>query len=140
MSPGSAQQSEILSPDDCARLLEGESVGRLAIVAHGRPQIFPINYKFAEGVVLFRSSAGFKLEHSPMSDVAFEIDHVDVQAGVAWSVLVEGVAYRITDAMDPLATRLRGVALQPLAPGAHEEWIGIYPSVISGRRFPIHTG
>jgi uncharacterized protein len=129
----------MLPPDECARLLGIESVGRLAIVVGGRPQVFPVNYKFAEGVVVFRSSAGFKLEHSPMSDVAFEIDHVDLQAGIAWSVLVEGVAYRITDAMDPLATRLRSVEVQPMAPGAHEEWIGIYPSVISGRRFPIQA-
>jgi len=132
-------EPETLSENECIQLLQSRDIGRLALVVDGRPKIFPVNYLFEDGVVVFRSSAGLKLEHSPMTSVAFEVDESDPQTGLAWSVVVEGVAQRITDAVDSRSVRLREVPVQPLAPGAHEEQIGIYVEKTSGRRFAIET-
>lgn len=130
---------EVLSEDECRRLLTGENLGRIAIVVDGRPHIFPVNYAFDEGVVVFRTSPGLKLERGPLTAVAFEVDHVDQASGVAWSVVVQGTAHEITDAIDPLSERLRQLHVHPAAPGERREWMGVYATSISGRRFRIRA-
>jgi|SRR5579859_2726389 len=128
---------EVLSEAECRRLLDTETLGRVAFVFDGRPQIFPVNYAFDDGVVVFRTSAGLKLERGPYTYAAFEVDHVDRATGVAWSVVVQGTAHDITDTIDTRSERLRQVLVKPVAPGDRSDWMGIYADRITGRRFKL---
>jgi uncharacterized protein len=134
-----ASRSEVedLSRADCKRLLASQNLGRIAIVVDGRPQIFPVNFVLEDEVVVFRTSWGLKLERSPLTPVAFETDMVDTVAGKAWSVVVQGTAQDITEAIDTRSVRLRHLAVDPAAPGDRPYWMGVYVSEISGRRFRI---
>ena len=126
---------EELSEEECERLLASQDLGRVAIVLDGRPQIFPVNYAFADGVVVFRTGEGLKLDRSPTTGVAFEADGIDETKGLAWSVMVEGTAQNITNTIDTRSERLRHLTVSPAAPGERNFWVGIYVSHISGRRF-----
>ena len=110
---------------------------RIAIVVEGRPEIFPVNYVFDGGVIVFRTGAGLKLERAPTTRSAFEVDRIDVSSGVAWSVVVKGTAHDISTAVDRLPKRLRSLAVHPQAPGSREAWMAIHEDSISGRRFGL---
>ena len=137
LTVGQKADLEVLSTDECKRLLQAQRMGRIALVVDGRPHILPVNYVFDEGAVVFRTSAGLKLERGPLTEVAFETDDVDRRRGVAWSVMVQGTAHHITDTLDPLSRRLRDLPVEPAAPGARLEWLAVYADHISGRRFKL---
>jgi uncharacterized protein len=128
---------EELSEQECQRLLASQDLGRVAMVIDGRPQIFPVNYAFADGVVVFRTGEGLKLDRSPTTAVAFETDGLDETNGLAWSVMVGGTAQNITNTIDSGSERLRHLSVSPAAPGDRNYWVGIYVSSISGRRFKL---
>jgi uncharacterized protein len=124
-----------ISEAECLEILGRHSLGRIAIVADGQPQIFPVNYAMNGQIIAVRTAAGSKLSYAPTSKVCFEIDEYDSAAGVGWSVMVQGVAVDATDAFDDVSWAARGVAPMPLAPGSKPYRIAIEPSKITGRRF-----
>jgi len=129
-------QIEILSDAECVKLLRSHDLGRIAVIDRDvRPLIFPINYFFDEGVVVFRTAPGTKLALAPGAQVGFEIDSWDPDLGVGWSVLVKGIAHDITQPRGAPTARMRFWPVRPVAPGSREHWIGIWANEISGRRF-----
>jgi uncharacterized protein len=128
---------EILSEEECLGILRSHSIGRIALTDHGQPLVFPVNYAADSQAVVFRTAPGMKLSEAPMSKVAFEVDEVDAEGGVAWSVLVQGVAYEITEAIDRLSNELRQLVVAPMAPGDREHWVAVFRRQISGRRFRL---
>jgi len=133
----SAAEIEVLSEEECMELLRSRHVGRVAVVDHGQPLIFPVNYATDDRAVVFRTAPGMKLHEARMARVAFEIDEVDTAAGTAWSVLVKGVAYEITETLDSLSERLRALVVEPMAPGERSNWVAVVRQEISGRRFAL---
>jgi nitroimidazol reductase NimA-like FMN-containing flavoprotein (pyridoxamine 5'-phosphate oxidase superfamily) len=125
---------EDLSTDECLDLLSRERFGRLAGVADGRPFIFPVNYAFSNGSLVFRTAAGTKLSGSSFGRVVFEIDGVEPDSQTGWSVVVEGVSSEINDSLDSASADLRRLELEPWAPGDKPHWIALRPDGISGRR------
>jgi len=139
----STAEIEILTEEECMDLLRSHHVGRVALNDHGQPLIFPVNYATDDRAVVFRTSPGMKLTEAPMSRVAFEIDEVDTAAGTAWSVMVKGTAYEITETLDSLSERLRELVVEPMAPGERHNWVAVIRHEISGRRFrlrPVPSG
>jgi nitroimidazol reductase NimA-like FMN-containing flavoprotein (pyridoxamine 5'-phosphate oxidase superfamily) len=134
-----SEELELLSEDECKRLLQSEKLGRVAFVVDGRPQIFPVNYAFDDGVVVFRTSPGLKLERGPYGYAAFEVDQIDSGKGVAWSVVVQGTAQDISETIDSRSERLRHLVVEPVAPGDRHDWMGIYADHITGRRFKLRA-
>lgn len=128
---------EILSEEECLELLRSRRVGRIAVVDHGQPLIFPVNYAADDRAVVFRTAPGMKLTEARMSKVAFEVDEVDMDAGVAWSVMVQGIGYEITGTLDGLSERLRTLVVEPMAPGERSNWVAVMRREISGRRFRL---
>jgi uncharacterized protein len=129
-------QMEILSDAECVNLLRSHDLGRIAVVDREvQPLIFPINYFFDEGVVVFRTAPGTKLDLAPGARVGFEIDSWDPDQGVGWSVLVKGIAHDITQPRGAPTGRMRFWPVRPVAPGSREHWVGIWANEISGRRF-----
>ena len=111
-------------------------LGRLALVDRdAHPLIFPVNYFFDEGVLVFRTAPGTKLNLAPGAYVSFEIDGWDPDNGIGWSVLVKGIAHDITEPRGAPTARMRFWPVRPLAPGTREHWIGIWANEITGRRF-----
>ena len=121
---------EILSYEECRSLLRGEQVGRLAVVIEGRPEIFPVNYGIDGDGILFRSNPGMKVTGALTGDVAFEVDHIDVEARSGWSVVVHGQAQDISHFEGP---GLRARSEDPW-PGPKGTLVRITPETTTGRR------
>jgi len=118
-------------------LLATASVGRVGLLVAGRPEILPVNFALDGETVLFRTAEGTVLDQASLSVVAFEVDHVDDQAHSGWSVLVQGTAQFIGDAIDPTSERLRRLSLITWAPGRRQRWFKIQPDKVTGRRLRV---
>ncbi|MDQ1515222.1 MAG: uncharacterized protein QOE80_1052 [Actinomycetota bacterium] len=123
-----------ITREECLELLSERSLGRLGVIDDGRPLIFPVNYAVDGEAIVFRTDPGLKLLRTPLRHVAFEVDEEDLEAGTAWSVLVQGHAFEITRAIDHRSEARRHLALSPLAPGEKDHWLQIEADDITGRR------
>lgn len=127
---------DVMPDAECVSRLRSENLGRIAVVDREvRPLIFPVNYYFDEGVVVFRTAPGSKLSLAPGAHVCFEIDGWDAPKGLGWSVMVKGIAHDITDPRSMPSGRMRFWPVDPVAPGSREHWIGIWANEITGRKF-----
>jgi nitroimidazol reductase NimA-like FMN-containing flavoprotein (pyridoxamine 5'-phosphate oxidase superfamily) len=123
-----------LGRDECLALLRQGSVGRLALVLEGRPHIIPLNYVVDDdGIIVFRTADLTAATDAALTNVAFEIDEIDLVRRQGWSVAVHGFAREITDAVDRDSQRLLRMPVQPWAPGQRDRWFEITPKEITGR-------
>jgi len=67
--------------------------------------------------------------------VAFEVDEIDLEGGVAWSVLVRGLATVIGE---PTGADIDADHAVGASPG--DRILSIRPDVVTGRRFPLLAG
>jgi nitroimidazol reductase NimA-like FMN-containing flavoprotein (pyridoxamine 5'-phosphate oxidase superfamily) len=105
-----------LTDAECRRLLGERHLGRLALVDAGGPVIFPVNYAFAAGTVVFRTDPGGKLDAvAGGAVVAFEVDAVEERSRTGWSVVVRGRAGEVSDPAE--LERLRALPLYPWGAG-----------------------
>lgn len=127
---------EVLSSDECFSLLGSVPVGRVAFVADGDVQLFPVTFVLHNRQIVFRSAMGTKLDAAEMArHVTFEADSWDAPTQSGWSVLATGRVHAVTDA-DRVAEFER-LGLHPwLDPGEEMGWIEIHVDEISGRRLP----
>ena len=107
-----AKGSTVLPSPECMRLLavgakEG-GIGRVGIATDQAPVIIPVNFTLRDGQVLLRVGTGFLSQVADGHLVAFEVDHIDSDAGMAWSVLVRGLA-TLVEAPSRIRTRGGGV-------------------------------
>lgn len=129
---------EYIPADECLRLLAGRAIGRVGLVAHGRPVILPVNYVVDEGTIVFRTDEGLKFDAARRGEfVCFQVDEVDPVFHTGWSVLLSGVAREICDREE--VERARTLPLRPWAPGAKSHFIRIFPRTITGRRIRFGT-
>jgi nitroimidazol reductase NimA-like FMN-containing flavoprotein (pyridoxamine 5'-phosphate oxidase superfamily) len=133
--PDPGQELQVLSPDECYRLLATEQIGRLGVNAEHYPLIFPVNYALDGTVLVIRTDAGTKLSAADHANVTFEVDQIDKQTRSGWSVLVRGLAEAVTGAhRAELVERTHASGVEPWAPGDHGHWMRLIPQGISGRR------
>ena len=122
-----------LSDETCADRLAHTTIGRLGVVAGGKPEVFPVCYVYADGSVFFPTNECTKM-HSSLGWpwVAFEIDGLDADGSSAWSVMVSGRAEEVTDA----AAIERIAAMQTVVFRSHGtvRWIEIVPLKVTGRQ------
>jgi nitroimidazol reductase NimA-like FMN-containing flavoprotein (pyridoxamine 5'-phosphate oxidase superfamily) len=131
---------EVLSPTACDRHLRTETVGRIALVVDAHPEIFPVNYAVDErGDIYFRSDPGTKLHAlSAAATVGFEIDGLDEERRIGWSVLVVGTAVHIGNP-DEIA-KVKEMPLEPWAAGEKAEVVRLRPEKTTGRRIHRRVG
>lgn len=128
---------EELGRGECLSLLATAEVGRVGLVVDGRPEVLPVNYALDGDTVLFRTAEGTVLNQASMTVVAFEVDNLDAADHSGWSVLVQGTAQDIGDAIDATSERLRRLSLVTWAPGRRPRWIQVRPDKITGRRLRV---
>ncbi len=124
-----------LTEEECWSLLRHHTLGRVAVVVDGAPEIFPVNYRIGERAVVFRTAPGAKLTNAPMTLGCFEIDGFDEHTGTGWSVMVRGTFHEITRAADRRAVAMLQLPVQPLAPGERGHWLALYAGRVTGRHF-----
>jgi uncharacterized protein len=129
---------ELIPPVGCSRHLAQEKVGRVALIVDGVPEIFPVNYVVEDGdQIYFRTAKGTKLDavmHSP--SIAFEIDGLDEERKIGWSVVAVGYARRVTDTAH--LRHIDTLGLEPWAVGEKVHVVHLAPTKVTGRR--IHAG
>jgi nitroimidazol reductase NimA-like FMN-containing flavoprotein (pyridoxamine 5'-phosphate oxidase superfamily) len=128
---------EVLDADECRDLLASATVGRLAFVEDGDPVALPVNIGWWHGDVVFSTQRGSKLEAAVSHHrVAVEVDGWDPDTGEAWSVLVRGIASKVTDGRD--IDSLDRLSIRSwVRPGLPKHWVAVRPSSITGRRSPV---
>jgi len=129
-------QVQNLENHECWALLRTVSVGRLAVLIDGQPDIFPINYTVDGGTLVFRTGQGTKLAGATgESHVALEADGVDAITGLAWSVVAKGAAAAVKGTEQILDTA--ALYLFPWQAGRKDTFVRITPETITGRRFKV---
>jgi uncharacterized protein len=126
---------QVLTTEECYRLLATQQIGRLGVNAEHYPLIFPVNYALDHGVIVIRMGAGTKLAATHHANVTFEVDDIDQRTRSGWSVLVRGRAEKITPTPhDGFVARTQAAGVAPWAPGEHGYRVRLTPHGISGRR------
>lgn len=123
----------VLDEARCVELLESTPVGRIGFSTDGELLVLPVNFKWYENSVVFRTLEGQKLAAAAESQhVCFEVDHWDAGRRTGWSVVVQGVAREVTNWAED--AHLDQIGLVPWAKAAWRPiWVRIDPTMISGR-------
>jgi hypothetical protein len=122
---------EHLTGDQCEDHLAAGGIGRIVVAAGMAPVALPVNFIFAGGAVIFRTSNAMADAITGAGVVAFEVDHIDEEMREGWSVLVRGQARRIEEPEQRLA--VGRLDLEPWAGGARLNLVGIAPDELTGR-------
>jgi pyridoxamine 5'-phosphate oxidase-like protein len=126
---------EDLTPLQSMRLLGSVSLGRIVFTARALPAIRPVNHLVDGDYIIIRTdlSARITSELQPEagSVVAYEADAIDPAERLGWSVIVVGVARRVTD-VDKAAAYRR--VLQPWVSGVMDQVIAIHTDIVTGFR------
>lgn len=116
---------------DCYELLDGQRVGRLAIIEHGYPVAIPVSYRVAgppsdRRIVIRTSPSTTIAQHEGRASL--EVDHIDEHEKSAWSVIARGTLHRLVgeDSLpDP----------QPWLIEGRQQWLALDVVAVTGRRF-----
>lgn len=124
-----------LDEQECWKRLQETEFGRLAYHLADEVHIAPINYAVDSGRIIFRTAEGSKLLGVVMNkDVAFEIDRVDNDTEVAWSVIARGAAQILEGHAARDTDNLR---LRPWVERQKYNVVAITVDEISGREFNL---
>jgi nitroimidazol reductase NimA-like FMN-containing flavoprotein (pyridoxamine 5'-phosphate oxidase superfamily) len=121
----------------CWQLLGRAGFGRVGFVEADGVAVLPVNSAVRDQRIIFRTATGTSLAAAgDGSVVAFEADHTDRVSESGWSVLVRGTLWDVTDR--PETTNWSAVLVRPWAPGAHDRWMAIEPTRVTGRAIQRH--
>jgi len=121
-----------LTTDECWEMLRTNDLGRLAVLDHGTPDIYPLNYLVGDHLIYFRSAPGDKLAAIGANPaVAFEAD--GVFARNRWSVVIRGTAHRVNYDSEIESSGI--MALDSYLPTDKWNYVRIEALSITGRRF-----
>jgi len=127
-----------LDEAECLRRIARGGIGRIAYHSRFGPVVLPVNYKWHDGAVVFRT-----VQHSALDEdlqtgiaggdykVAFEIDDFDTAGRQGWSVLIQGPAHHVSEAERESALE---AGVEPWPGGERELFVRITPSRVTGRQ------
>jgi len=125
---------EELGREECLALMSTQRLGRLGVMVDGVPLVLPMQFLLDGETVVLQTNQGAKALHAPLTSVSFEVDQVDWDQGVGWSVIIQGLGEDISTAIDERSEALRSLAVHSWAPPPADRWLMIIPRVITGRR------
>jgi nitroimidazol reductase NimA-like FMN-containing flavoprotein (pyridoxamine 5'-phosphate oxidase superfamily) len=130
---------EELDEAESLRLISAGGIGRIAYQSRFGPAVLPVNYKWYDGAVVFRTARHSALDEDLQTGiaggdylVAFEIDDYDLAGRQGWSVLIQGPAHHVDS--DEARERAKKAGVEPWAPGDRELFLRITPHRVTGRR------
>jgi uncharacterized protein len=125
---------EVLSSEECWKLIASAAIGRVAFVDVGGPIVLPVTHSVHGHTVVFRSTSGTKLGAAERQrPLAFEVDGWDTSTRTGWSVLVRGTGHTVLD--DDRIAELEVHTTEPwLGAAAEGTWVQVLPYEVSGRR------
>lgn len=124
---------EIIGPADCLRLLASLPLGRLVYTDAGLPAIRLVNFVVDEDTIVFSTGQGDKFRAAERGDVvAFEVDEVDAERHVGWTVTALGHLSVVTD--DEAAELRRTLALHSWMPMEEPQLVRLGIESVHGRR------
>jgi nitroimidazol reductase NimA-like FMN-containing flavoprotein (pyridoxamine 5'-phosphate oxidase superfamily) len=112
-----------LDEAECLQRIERGGIGRIGYHSRFGPVVLPVNYKWHDGAVVFRT-----VRHSALDE---EIDDIDVTGRQGWSVLIQGPAHHVSEAERESAV---AAGVEPWPGGERELFVRIVPSRITGRQ------
>ena len=105
---------EELDEAESLELIAAGGIGRIAYQSRFGPAVLPVNYKWHDGAVVFRTARHSALDEDLQTGisggdyhVAFEIDEIDMPGRQGWSVLIQAPAQRARSRSCPNGTRPR---------------------------------
>jgi Pyridoxamine 5'-phosphate oxidase len=126
---------EELTPWQSMRLLGSVALGRIVFTARALPAIRPVNHLIDGDYIIIRTDLSARITSELRSEagsvVAYEADAIDPAERLGWSVIVVGVAHRVTDVGQAAAYRR---ALRPWVAGVMDQVIAIHADVVTGFR------
>jgi nitroimidazol reductase NimA-like FMN-containing flavoprotein (pyridoxamine 5'-phosphate oxidase superfamily) len=135
MNQGSESTMQVISTDECYRLLATHEIGRIGVNAEHHPLIFPVNYAMDGTTIVVRTHPGTLLRAAHHANVTFEVDDIDRRTRSGWSVLVRAQAEEVGEHhRAEIIARTLATGVQPWAPGEHGRWLRLITHAISGRR------
>lgn len=129
--PGPHPQLDVLTQEECEAHLAGGGVGRLVFLTAGVPLALPVNFRYLDGDIVFRTRAGGALAAAAGTIVSFEVDRIDEAMSEGWSVLVSGHAHLVDDP-DELE-QIAALGIEPWPGGHRQTVIRIETAQVSGR-------
>ena len=127
---------EELDEAESLRLIAAGGIGRIAYASRFGPAVLPVNYKWHDGAIVFRTTRHSVLDEDLQTGiaggdyvVAFEIDEPGRQG---WSVLIQGPAHHVEVESEREAAAQAGV--EPWPAGERELFLRIVPHHLTGRR------
>ena len=129
---GPHPQLDELTHEECEAHLAGGGVGRLVFLTAGVPVALPVNFRYFDGDIVFRTRADGALAAAAGTIVSFEVDRIDEAMSEGWSVLVSGHAHLVDDP-DELE-QIAALGIEPWPGGHRETVIRIEAAELSGRR------
>lgn len=125
---------ESLTFDECLARLRERQVGRIALVSDEFPLVLPVNYRLVElpgkNWIAIRTRPGNVIERAGMH-VAFEIDDIDPERRVGWSVVVRGTLHHVDEEAADFRTRFDP---DPWIFRERDAWMVIEAFQITGRK------
>jgi len=123
---------DVLSREECELHLAGGGVGRFVFLAPQGPVALPVNFRYLDGDVLFRTRPKGALAAAAGTTVSVEVDRIDDAMSEGWSVLVTGRARLVDDPAE--LEQAADLGIEPWPGGRREALMRIETEMISGRR------
>jgi uncharacterized protein len=128
-----------LTGEECLDLLEQGVVGRVAMATPVGPRITPVNYVVHQHAIVFRTAPYSELSTYGWNvDLAFEIDRLDDDCRLGWSVVAVGRAHVIEDPDEIQRIRRTGDP-DPWAPGPRHLYVSLVWRQLTGVRLAEHV-
>ena len=125
--------SYAMATHECLDLIRSEPVGRICVLEHGFPIVFPVNYRVADedGVlrIVMRTAPETAIGRH-RGCASLQVDDITLDAGHAWSVIVRGQ-------LRPLLGDVGSIDPEPLVQTGRSRWMVLDVGAISGRRFVV---
>jgi nitroimidazol reductase NimA-like FMN-containing flavoprotein (pyridoxamine 5'-phosphate oxidase superfamily) len=123
-----------LTVGECRDLLVEGVVGRVAMATPVGPRITPVNYVVHGDAIVFRTAPYSELSTYGWNvDLAFEVDRLDHDTRLGWSVVAVGRA-RVVEDPDEIARIRRAGDPAPWAPGPRHLYVSLAWRELSGVR------
>jgi hypothetical protein len=125
---------EALPREESLRLLGSTSLGRVVFTHLALPAIRPVNHIVEDEKIIIRTHLGSAIVSAVDGTgtvVAYEADIIDPADHLGWSVIVVGMASRLTD---PIEIARYQQVLQPWLSGTMDDVIVITTDMVDGFR------